>query len=281
MELFGAVLSLMVLAAVSAGEPVDIDGVQGLGETRHHVVQSEILDKQYHVLVGLPEGYDEDAETRYPTLYVLDGGELYPLFTSYLRYLQFAGEAPDVIVIGISYGTSDWQNGNDRGHDYTAPTEEREHWGGAEAFQAFLGDELIPEIEREYRSRSDRRVLFGRSLGGQFVLYSAQTRPDLFWGRIASNPALHRNLPLFLSMRPDAPAAPSHLFVSSGSLDDAVFREPALAWIEHWSAQINKPWRLRTETLEGHSHFSTPAEALRRGIAWLFADYLSSSQESS
>jgi predicted alpha/beta superfamily hydrolase len=36
-----------------------------------------------------------------------------------------------------------------------------------------------------------------QGLGGQFVLYTALTRPDLFWGHIASNPALHRNLPFY------------------------------------------------------------------------------------
>ena len=247
-----------------------VEGMQGLGDTRHHVVTSESLDKDYHVLVGLPDDYAAAGDKTYPVVYVLDGGVLYPLFASYTQLLRLAGDVPDFILVGISYGTSDWQNGNARSHDFAAPTDEREFWGGAEDFRNFLEGELLPFVEARYRAQSDRRVLFGRSLGGQFVLYAAQTRPDLFWGHIASNPALHRNLPLFLSMEPEPAASQSHLFVSSGENDDPVFREPALEWIEHWSEKEDLPWRLHVETLDGHNHFSTPAAAFRRGLKWLF-----------
>ncbi len=258
-------------ANVTPGQPVAVDGMQGLGDTRHHVISSQHLDKDYHILVGLPDGYDNAADETYPVVYVLDGGELYPLFASYSRLLRLAGDVPGFILVGISYGTSDWENGNDRSHDFTAPTEEREFWGGAEAFRDFLERELLPSVESRYRARSDQRVLFGRSLGGQFVLYSAQTRPGLFWGHIASNPALHRNLPLFLSLEPESVTGDSHLFVSSAENDDPVFREPALKWIEHWSSVESPPWRLHVETLDDHNHFSTPAAAFRRGLRWLFS----------
>jgi predicted alpha/beta superfamily hydrolase len=272
MKFLGAIPAVVALAASLPVQSAEITGMQGLGDTRHHIVTSRELDKRYHVLVGLPDGYDSNGDTDYPTVYVLDGGELYPVLKAYSGYLQDGKEAPALILVGISYGTSDWENGNDRSHDYTAPTDEREHWGGAADFQTFLSDELMPFIEENYRSRSDRRVVFGQSLGGQFVLFTAQTSPDLFWGHIASNPALHRNLPLFLSMHPESPETESHLFVGSASNDDPRFREPALKWIEHWSEQRQKPWRLHVETLEGHNHFSAPPASFRYGIRWLFSD---------
>ena len=201
------------------------------------------------------------------------------MLKSYSNYLYNGGEAPKLILVAISYGTDDWQKGNNRSHDYTAPTDEREVWGGAGDFQAFLRDELLPFIETNYRSSPDKRIIFGHSLGGQFVLYSAQTEPDLFRGHIASNPALHRNLPLFLEMRPKAPSSQSFLFVSDGTEDDARFREPRSRWIEHWEGQSNLPWLLRAESLDGHNHFSAPPASFRRGIRWLFADELDSPGE--
>lgn len=272
MKLFSVIGALAAVGAGSQVQSAEIAGMQGLGDTRHHVVTSQVLEKRFHILVGLPEEYDPNGDTDYPTVYVLDGGELYPLLTAYSGYLEAGKEAPPLILVGISYGTSDWQNGNDRSHDYTAPTDEREHWGGASQFQKFLSFELLPLIEGQYRARADRRVIFGQSLGGQFVLYTAQTRPDLFWGHIASNPALHRNLPLFLSMHPELPDKESHLFVGSASNDDPRFREPAVTWIEYWSEQAEKPWHLRIETLEGHNHFSAPPASFRRAIRWLFTD---------
>ena len=265
-------LPMLALTAIwSTATAIEIEGVQALEDTRHHLIASEATGTRYHVLVGLPDGY-ADSDEAYPTLYILDGGELYPLFASYYRYLNFAEEVPDMILVAISYGTDDFEHGNDRSHDFTAPTTEREHWGGAGDFQDFIADELMPMIETRYRSRHDRRIVFGQSLGGQFVLYTAQTRPNLFWGHIASNPALHRNLDFYLELHgaPDPRAGRSRLFVGSGSDDDARFRRPALRWIEHWSRIDTRPWELRAVTLDGHSHFSAPPAAFRQGLIWLF-----------
>lgn len=266
---------LSALAAFLALPPagaVDIPGMQGIGDTVYHEVESAATGGRYHVFVGLPESYGSAPDQRYAALYILDGGELYPMLSAYYRYLRHAGDVPEMLLVAISYGTGDWRAGNNRGHDYTAPSPEREHWGGAGDFQDFLADQLMPLIEREYRARHDRRVLFGQSIGGQFVLYSALTRPALFWGHIASNPALHRNLPFFLRLHgqpPDDGERP-RLFLASASGDDPVFREPAIAWIQHWTAQEHTPWDLETITLEGHNHFSAPPASFRQGMLWLF-----------
>ena len=220
----------------------------------------------------LPDGYEQVVERTYPTIYVLDGGALYPLLVSYYRYLNFGEELPDAIIVGISYGSDSFEGGNYRSTDYTAPSEERDYWGGAGTYQTFLSDELMPRIEKTFRSQPERRIIFGQSIGGQFVLYTALTEPNLFWGHIASNPALHRNLPFFLEshVAADEDGEPSRLFVASASHDDERFRVPARKWIEHWSGKDETPWHLETVTLEGHNHMSAPPASFRQGMRWLF-----------
>ncbi|MFT5500486.1 MAG: putative alpha/beta superfamily hydrolase [Woeseiaceae bacterium] len=126
-----------------------------------------------------------------------------------------------------------------------------------------LGDSRYHHVES---------AVVGQSIGGQFVLYTALTKPDLFWGHIASNPALHRNLQYFLQQHSEAkPAmARSRLFVGSGTLDDPQFREPAQEWIAYWSSVQNKPWDFRAVNLEGHTHMSAPPASFRQGMRWLF-----------
>ena len=252
---------------------VDTRFMQGIGDTRYQRIDSEIVGRSYHLFVMLPTGYDDSPEQSFPTIYVLDGGALFPLFSAYYRYLNFGREIPDAILIGISYGSEDFEGGNFRSTDYTAKSPERDYWGGAEQFQRFLSTELFPTIEKTYRSRADRRVIFGHSIGGQFVLYTALTKPDLFWGHVASNPALHRNLPFFLQQHGTAAAATgsSRRFVGSGTMDDPRFREPALEWIQHWSNVDDKPWQLKTMNLDGHTHMSAPPASFRQGMSWLFS----------
>jgi len=269
------IISLLALGGMSPAETVIAPGLQGLGETRYHRIESANMERGYDVLVGLPVAYDASGDVDYPTIYILDGGELYPMLRSYYNYLRDSNEVPESILVAISYGNRDFEHGgNTRGHDYTAPSPEREYYGGAQDFRTFLSDELLPQIEAEYRSASDRRVLFGQSLGGQFVLFAAQKEPSLFHGYIASNPALHRNLEFFLKPIADGSniGDPPRLFVGSGSKDDPVFRVPALRWIEHWTAAENTPWDLQAVTLQGHTHFSAPPVSFHQGLKWVFAD---------
>ena len=249
--------------------------MQGLGEVHHHVLSSKIVERDFHLFVRLPESYSEEEAAKFPTVYLLDGGITFPLLAGYFRYLTLAEEVPAAILVGIGYGTDDWRQGNLRGTDYTAPSDEREHYGGAARFQEVLRSEVFPLLEKTYRSDPERRVIFGQSLGGQFVLHAAQTAPGLFWGHIASNPALHRNLPFFLEERKtagDPERQKARLFVSSAELDDERFRVPARKWMEHWSERDRRPWALRTMVLEGENHFSAAPAAFRQGMLWLFGD---------
>lgn len=239
----------------------------GMNTPEYHHVTSEALKRGFHVYVRLPATYN-DFDKAYPTAYLLDGGITFPLLGSYYHYLRFGDEVPEMIIVGISYG-SDF---NFRSTDYTADAPNRSHYGGAPEYQAFLKQTLFPLIERNYKSDASKRIIFGQSLGGQFVLYSAQTEPDLFWGHIASNPALHRNLPFFLQNHASSKINESKVFVSSGSQDQERFRTPALKWIDHWAEAPEIPWALKAVTLEGENHFSAAPQAFRRAIGWFFSN---------
>lgn len=145
-----------------------------------------------------------------------------------------------------------------------------EYQGGADAFQAFLKSELIPEVESRYRADSSRRVLFGQSRGGYMVLYSAFTDPDLFWGRIASNPAFDPGRDRFFS--PAAPATRNDLglVVTSGSRDFPELREPALEWFQAWEGRNDVPWALNAVTIQGGTHAADSPNSYRLAMDWLF-----------
>lgn len=246
------------------------DALQGMGETRYHRIDYLPLDQTYHIYVRLPEEYEQAQE--YPAVYLLDGGTTFPMLGAYYHYLRYAEEIPPMIVVGISYGTDDWQNGNNRGRDFTARAPDREHWGGAARFVSFFRNTLFPLIEKNYAADSTRRIIFGQSLGGQFVLFAAHTETNLFWGHIASNPALHRNLDFFLETRPESALKSSsvRLLVASASEDDPRFREPALKWMQFWREQSDIPWELKVLTLQEQNHFSAAPEAFRQGLRWIF-----------
>lgn len=265
-QLIAVMLLVMPVSFVCAA---DTEFLQGLGDVQYRYIESKHVGRGYHLYVSLPDGYEE-SEDAYPTLYVLDGGELFPLLASYHRYLSFGEALPEMIIVGISYGSDDFENGNFRSTDFTAPSTERDFWGGADRFRKFLDDELLPLIETDYRARSDQRIIYGHSIGGQFVLFAAQTDPGLFWGGIASNPALHRNLDFYLRPPKSGNEGRTLLFVGNATNDDPRFLEPRAQWTEYWENRKDKPWVLRVENLEGHTHMSAPPAAYLEGMRWLY-----------
>lgn len=214
----------------------------------------------YHIYIRYPEGYAEQPERRFPIVYLLDGDSLFPLLASLQLFLHYDDNLPDAVVVGIAYGSFDSPQ-NRRRQDFTE---------GAAAFSSFLERELFPTVERRVRVQSDRRILFGQSRGGGYVLYSAFTNPDLFWGRIASNPTLDA-IPALSRLPVVATRADLRLLVTSGANDRPQYRGPLVLWFEHWHGRQGLPWALRTETLAGGTHAADAGRVYRMGMNWLFS----------
>ena len=231
-------------------------------------LESSSTGRPYHIYVRVPEGYDPAAPALYPTVYLTDGDSLFPLLAASHLFLHYDEQLPEALVVGIAYGGFGPEV-NFRGVDYRGPPNGQPmESAGAAAFQRFLRDELIPEIERRHRADPQRRILFGQSLGGGFVVYSALTDPDLFQGRIASNPAFGAEGDWSRTAPATAARTDLGLIVVSGSRDWPALRQGVLDWAEAWRDR-DAPWALEVRTLEGGTHAASAAEAYRTGLLWL------------
>lgn len=227
----------------------------------------------HHIHVRYPEGYDPAAATRYPVVYVLDGDSLFPLLAPTHLFLHYDEQLPEAIVVGIAYGSFDPAI-NKRHVDFTAPGgDTTAEQGGAPGFLAFLRGRLMPEVERRYAADPTRRVLLGQSRAGYFVLWSALQDPDLFWGRIASNPSPGpAREQLFVEPRPHA-RTDLRVVVASGTRDTVERRRIARAWTTHWGAPSSRaPWQVTLLTLQDGTHAAMIGESYRRAMGWLFRE---------
>ena len=231
-------------------------------------IDSDATGRPYHIYVRYPEGYDPAGDIRYPTVYLTDGDSLFPILAANHLFLHYDEDLPEALVVGIAYGGFD-PAVNRRNIDFQSPGDGVEE-PGAEAFQRFLETELIPRIEGDYRSNPQRRVLFGQSRGGAFVLYSAVTDPDLFWGRIASNPSITPGIESLLGPAADTTRADLGVVVTSGTRDRPDLQAEAAQWLQHWESQPARPWRLHSVRIEGGTHAANAPDAYRAGMLWLF-----------
>lgn len=246
-------------ASVSAATPLDyLPALKG----DYFTHESRSVGRPFHVYVAFPESYAAKPDARYPVIFLLDGDSTFPILATYHWFLNYDEGVPQAIVVGIAYGSFDPAI-NKRDHDFSAD--------GAAAFHAFLKQELIPEVDRRHRTDPARRVLFGQSAGGYMVLYSAFTDPDLFWGRVASNPSLHRGGALFFSKPAPATRNDLGLVVTSGTRDAPRSRKSASEWFKSWEARTDTSWQLKTITLDGGTHAADITNSYRAGLVWLFS----------
>lgn len=221
-------------------------------------MNSKATGSLYHIYIRLPEGYSR-ATQRYPVVYLLDGDSSFPYLAPHHLFLSYDDKLPEAIIVGIAYGSFE-QPVNRRGIDFGEQ---------AAKFHSFLKTELIPEIERRTRSDPSKRILVGQSFGGGFVLYSAYTDPDLFWGRIASNPSFPTHTNLLLSAPPTATSAEVKLVVASGTDDRPRIRAGVLQWLEAHGRRPG-PWQFQRLELQGGTHAADLPNAYRQAMSWLF-----------
>lgn len=225
--------------------------------------------RTYHIYVRLPEGYD--PAKRYPVVYLLDGDSLFPLLAASHLLIALDDKLPEAIVVGIAYGSFD-PSVNKRDIDYLPPGPGvPDAKAGAPVFARFLRNELLPRIEGRFSADPARRVLFGQSFGGSFVLYSAFTDPDLFWGRIASNPSFTRARDLFFGTPRRGVRRDLSLVVASGTANNSTGRAAALEWFAAWEKRADAPWTVKPVTIEGGTHAANAGDAYRAGLRLLFS----------
>ena len=222
-------------------------------------IRSAATGGGYHIYIRYPESYAADTGRRYPVVYLLDGDSLFPYLAPHHLFLTYDDKLPEAIIVGIAYGSF-------------APPVNRRHGDfgdGAAAFHSFLKRELIPAVEGRVRADANRRVLVGQSRSGGFVLYSAYSDPDLFWGRIASNPSFRTHRQLLLGAPPAAARAGLKLAVASGTNDQPAIRASTLEWFDA-QARHGRPWQVRRLEIEGGTHAADMPNAYRRAMRWLF-----------
>lgn len=242
-------------------------------------LQSKAVGHLYHIYVRLPFDYEADPLRRYPVIYLLDGDALFPVIAPthlYMtiddKYLTIDDKLPEAIIVGISYGS--FSKPTNRRHiDFRPPGKNvPANESGTAEFQKFLEAELIPAVEQRYRADPSRRILFGQTRAGAMVLYSAFTKPDLFWAHVAHNPSWEPGHELFFGAPPNAARRDLRLVVAIGTNEVPESRRTASEWFNHWRRRNGAPWMVKRLDIAGGTHSAYIAEGYRASIRWLFTD---------
>lgn len=252
----------LLASAAFAANPVT------LADTDQVAITSAKIGQRYDLLVSLPPDYATSGKA-YPVLYVLDGWH-FPLIVALQNNSIYSRRMPPVIVVNISHGPTGYMPL--RARDFTPTRMDREPTsGGAAVFLDFLEHEIIPLVDRTYRTLPGDRGLLGHSYGGLFALYALEQRPELFQRIVAASPVPAWDDNLLIKAAAGKLTSLSHpvrLDLSAGTDNDTSEQT------QQFAAELDrlKPANLeyRCTLYPGENHNSVRFASFPPGLYWVY-----------
>jgi hypothetical protein len=248
-----------------------------LKNTHFIQMKSELTGRDHELIIYLPDSYDTSPDKTYPVLYFMDAYWDMPLLNSIHGQLVWDNAIPELIMVGFSYPGDSANYGFLRSRDLT-PTKVADNplSGDAPIFLEFIEKTVIPYIESKYRTAKNERALSGSSLGGLFTLYAMYEKPELFKRFISISPAaMWDNRYLFKLDSVNAlknESLPVRLFLSYGTEEFQLFRDPIIDLQKQLSERPYKGFALLNYKMEGEDHSGVKSDGYSRGLRWVFKD---------
>jgi uncharacterized protein len=239
----GGGFALLALA-LACGGPSAVAQEAGPAVTTYKF-RSEALRQERSFHVHTPPGY-ADSDTRYPVLYLLDGGmdQWLPSTIATLDAIADEGQTGRLIIVGIA--------SVNRPLDFDKRPD---------LMRRFLAEEVKPVVEEQYRTRG-KGMIFGWSLGGLFVVDTLFEAPDMFDDFVAVSPSLNRNnraMTRFARAKLAAlPPGERRLWLSMGDEGEALGMDPLIGALKT-RAPATLRWTYAPRTEETHGTVYLPA----------------------
>lgn len=229
---------------------------------------SNILNEDRTVMIALPEGYEKSTK-KYPVLYMLDAQWNFNHTAQNLGWLSNSDikSIPQTIVVGLVTG------GDRREHDLTPTPGNGHKGGGADSLYRFIKEELMPFVEKNYRTYN-YRILGGVSYGGLFVMNAFVKDPLYFNAYLSLSPSMWWDNNIILNktqqLLAKSPEFPTRLYLTMANEGLSMGVDSLDALLKKYAPK-NFAWKFDKHPDEVHNtiHF----KGIWDGMKFLLADW--------
>jgi predicted alpha/beta superfamily hydrolase len=235
---------------------------------KSETIFSSVLDESRTLFIVCPENYN-NTKNQYPVLYVLDAERYFNYTATLVQFLAQNGRIPQMVIIGIP--------NTDRSRDFSYKRSEDNKTSGVDRFFRFLKQELIPFVDKNYRT-VPYRIIKGWCATGVFCIYGLFTYPELFDAYIASSPYLVKDASFIFQMVEDYPKnglkSREFIFMSVGGQDrpDAKVEIPKFAALLEKKELNGLEWHF--ETFDKEDHYTIDLRTFYLGMEVLYSDLI-------
>lgn len=249
-----------------------------------HLIQSEILSEGREYWISLPTSYKqkEISYKKYPILILLDGKVHFHAVSGMVNHRSSGNtdkrEIPEMIVVALL-------NVN-RERDFTPDkiiTKRENKTGGGDKFLAFIEKELIPQIERDYRT-VPYRILVGHSLGGLITIHAYMQESTFFNSFIAIDPSFgtwdnDKMDNKIVDLSEDVLGRPLFIATANWGKRNLRNRDRHIRFYEAINSRFQKEFNAKQFYYEDKNHSSVPLPAIYDGLSYIFKGYNQSFRE--
>ena len=242
-----------------------------------NLTSNYVKDENFRIQVGLPLNYATSNKS-YPVFYFTDADLGFGVTKGIADLLMMGNDIKDIIVVGIGYGKGfeNWQIKRTRDLTPTIDTIWNQGFvsGGADNFIKFIKYELIPTINKNYRTIPDSNTIGGGSFGGLLNSYILFTQPELFKNYLIGSPFLIWDKKIISKLENEYFSMHKELncnvYIYYGSLDLEGVIQPTKDLIQSIQEHNYKGLRLATHVFEGETHTSVAPFYFTSGLKAIF-----------
>jgi len=245
---------------------------------KHEGFPSQVLGNKRNLIVYLPPDYESSPKRRYPVVYMHDGQNVMDGMTSYIPNAEWradeaaerlirAGLLEPLIIVGVDNAQVD------RGKEYTPTRSDRGPSGDAAKYGKFLIDEVMPFIDRTYRTKrgAQHTALIGSSLGGLVTMSLGIWHPDKFGKLGVVSPSVWWDDRVIIRMVNEMPKKTSQrIWIDMGTIEGPGAVESARDLAIALERKGWKPGKDLALVIDGFAQHNEPAWAGRMGEILLF-----------
>lgn len=234
-------------------------------QTLYEEFESTILNDTRKLKIQLPRNYNNNEDKVYPIVFVFDADYLFEPVAGNVDYYSYWEEMPEAIVVGVMQGSS---RSYDSKYDMTSFFPEET---GARFFE-FIGMELIPYIDRNYRT-AKFILAVGHETTANFMNYYLFKDPPLFNGYICLSPALAPTMETEIPKRLQAIPNKVFYYLATGTNDIKDIREVTLDMHQDMSKIDRKEINYYFDDFKDATHYTTVGKAIPNALEAIFAIY--------
>jgi predicted alpha/beta superfamily hydrolase len=268
-------IAFIVFALLCSGS-INAQQLMNYQQPKDYELPPKLIPTVRKYWVSLPKDYDKSTN-RYPVLFLFDGDEAYlrNLILNTADELTRFGAMPECIIVGLIQRN----RGKDFGPLYAIKDVPDSDKVNGDKFLKFLKTELLPELDKYYRTQNFR-IGIGHSLGGLFLTHSFTQDPDFFNGIIAISPALelNRDSTLFANLKHTLSSKlnrPTYFCWGSGTegVSETAFKPGSMALGKLLKEVPNKLLTYKYIDLPGKNHSLTPLFTVPDALEFVFKDW--------